>query len=124
MLRIALAVIAAYAAWSLVWVGLGHAAFALVPGALDEQQRVVSLPITLGLLVVSFACSLLSGYLSSLIARGRRAATITTAALLLLTGIGVQSAAWGSWPVWFHAVFLGAILPLNWVGAGLRRRAG
>ena len=124
MMRAILAVIAGYAAWTVIWLG-GNALF------FGEAARVAAsgkaytavLPL-LGVVVLSMVCSLVAGVLAARIAGGKAAAAVlVTALLLLVTGIGVQFSVWSLMPLWYHLVFLGLIVPVTLAGGRLKRAA-
>ena len=127
MVRAVLGVIAGYAVWTVIWLGVGLTVFAASAKAAGEGQAVSDAGVLAGYLVLSVACSLAAGLVAGLVG-GRKGwgAAIVTAVLLLLTGIGVQAGAWELMPVWYHLSFLVLLVPVTLVGAKLvcKRAAG
>lgn len=118
MLRAALAVIAGYAVWTVIWLAGGAGVAAAFPGAFPEEGRFEQAPPLIALLVLSLVCSLAAGASCGAIAKSSRPVLIT-AILLLITGIGVQAAAWSSYPLWYHIPFLALLIPATGVGGHL-----
>lgn len=124
-MRAVLAVVAGYALWTVLWLGGGAALGAAFPDELEAftEGEALTDPAYLGAsLVLSFFCSLLGGFAGARIARERaRGAVLVLALLLLATGLGVQLSVWELMPVWYHLVFLAALVPLTLLGG--RRQA-
>ena len=115
MLRAALAVIVGYVIWSTLWL-FGNVGVAVVwPEVADPEAAEIPRNALLSTLGLSFVCSLISGLVAGKIRRGR--AVVVMAVLLLATGIAVQIEHWERLPLWYHLVFLAAIVPLCLVGA-------
>ncbi len=64
-----------------------------------------------------------AGYLVAAIARPSRLPVIVAAALLLLLGgsIHLHEPTWSTFPLWYHIVFIGSIMPAVLIGGWLRR---
>lgn len=119
-MKTAVAVIVGYLVWTALWLG-GNAAFfgeaAKVVGAGEKYTPTGPLAAVIALSVV---CSIAAGIVAAKIAKDRaRAAVMTTAVLLLLTGIGVQAGVWSLMPTWYHLVFLALLVPVTWAGGRL-----
>ena len=72
--------------------------------------------------VLSVVCSLAAGITVAMGApRAVPRGLTVLAVLLLVTGVGVQAAAWTLMPVWYHLVFLGLLVPGCLLGARLKR---
>ncbi|MBK7404291.1 MAG: hypothetical protein IPJ41_06560 [Phycisphaerales bacterium] len=121
MLRATLAVITGYALWTILWLGGGAGIFVAFPAAFPEGGPYVEPRPLLAFLALSLLCSLAAGAVCRAIARAHRPVTIT-AVLLFLTGIGVQAAAWSSYPLWFQLAFLIPLVPVTLLGARLVQR--
>lgn len=118
MMRSISAVIAGYAAWTALWLIGGVALIAAF--SVDPTAETISNAGYLGgALTLSVACSLLGGFVCGLIARGKPVTGWVLGALLLLTGIGVQTAAWSTMPVWYHVPFLLLLVPVTLIGVRL-----
>jgi len=113
------AVVAGYAIWTVVWLVGG---FGIMKAFADRfmNDRTEDPGVLLVILGNAVVCSLAAGMTSKMIQnrKGSRA-HIVLAALLLLTGIGVQAAAWDSAPAWYHIVFLISIVPITLAGAAM-----
>lgn len=124
MLRAVIAVIAGYAAWTLIWVGSHSTIFAeagkiAARGELNTNSRTL-----LGMIALSIVCSLAAGLACGLITPARRGPALTLGLLLLATGLGVQLTAWKLFPVWYHLTFLALVVPVTLLGAALAARLG
>ncbi|MCX5690445.1 MAG: hypothetical protein NTV94_11795 [Planctomycetota bacterium] len=118
MIRAAIAVIVGYIVWSAIWVGANAALFSGAAEAVSKQEPVTQMPVLLGLLVTSVICSLVAGAVCGGIKPSVSAAAVL-GALLLLTGIGVQSSLWNLMPLWYHAAFLLLLIPVTMQAARL-----
>ncbi|REJ79946.1 MAG: hypothetical protein DWQ30_14370 [Acidobacteria bacterium] len=119
MKRRILAVVVGYAVWTALWLGGNALFFSELAAAAQAGEAITDGGALAGVLGLSFVCSLIAGLVTASIWASRRVALIT-GALLLLTGIGVQASAWSLMPVWYHLVFLAAIVPLVLLGARMR----
>jgi hypothetical protein len=88
--------------------------------AAAELSYGFTLPMMIMRLMMSAACSLLSGYVAGWIERGDKAGWIAGLTLLLLflpDHIGL----WGRFPAWYHLIFLASLPLLGWAGSRLRK---
>lgn len=123
MIRTILAILAGYTAWTALWLTGNNVLFPEATRVVGEGQAYTSAGPLAGVIVLSIVCSLVAGLLTARIARQRAAgAVVIMAALLLLTGIGVQFGVWALMPVWYHLVFLLLLVPMSLVGGRLGRR--
>lgn len=120
-MRAVLAVIAGYAAWTILWLGLNATLAAVLPDSYDESGVTNSAGLLVGTLAASAVISVVAGWLTARIATPR--AAVWTAAALLLTGIGVQISYWSLLPVWYHLAFLILLAPATIFGGSLRSGA-
>lgn len=123
MLRAILAVIAAYAVWTIIWL-TGNALFFSDAAEVVGRGEPYTKPGPLGaVLALSVVCSLAAGIMAALVGGKRaRTAAIVTAALLLLTGVAVQAGVWKLMPLWYHLSFLIMLVPITLLGARLAPR--
>lgn len=121
MFRPIIAVVVGFAVWSAFWLGGNALFFANAADAVKAGTPITDVPTLVGLLTLSVGCSAVAGFCVAGIApRGKtKVPVLITAILLLLVGIGVQSSAWSLMPVWYHATFLGLLVPVT-VIAGRR----
>jgi hypothetical protein len=127
MIRKILAVIAGSALWTVLWFGCNALlkSVGLLP-AFDGSAR-FNAPLPLGLLLLSsIVFSVLAGYTTAALAGGddrSRLGTVWVLAVLqLLFGIFAQAQFWNVLPLWYHLLFLLALVPATIVGGRLRVR--
>lgn len=120
MLRAILAIIAAFALWTTLWL-IGNALFFSDAAEVVGRGEPYTDPGPLaGVLALSLVCSLVAGLTAALIGGKRaRAAAIVAGVLLLLTGIGVQAGVWDRMPLWYHLSFLILLVPVTLLGSRL-----
>lgn len=134
MVRIILAIIGGFLAWSILWVGSDQVFMALSPDwygahqlgfekAFTNKSAFTSdTTILLMHLVRATIITIAVGYLTAMIAGEKSWSTVILGVLLLLFGIGVQAMAWNYVPVWYHIIFLLLLLPLTVAGGRLGTR--
>jgi len=132
MVRIILAVIGGFLAWSILWVGTDQVMMTIWPewyGAHQlgfEKAMTNNAPfaadtsILLMHLIRAVLITLVAGYLTALIAGENKRSTLGLGILLLLFGIGVQAMAWSYLPIWYHLIFLALLIPMTIAGGRLR----
>ena len=131
MLRIILGVIVGFIVWSVLWVG-GDAILSLIsPGwwgktssefrAAVENKTPYSLDsiVLILLLVKSVVISVISGFVTAIIARENSKSTLVLGILLVLFGIFIQSMHWNYMPLWYHIPFLLLLIPMTVMGGKL-----
>ena len=119
MIRNILAAIAGSAAWTVLW--LGYNALLRRSGLLpfDGTARFdAPLPLLL-LLAGSVLFSVLAGYLTAAIAREKSGSVRVLAVLQLAFGIFAEAQFWNLLPVWYHLLFLFALVPATLFGGRL-----
>jgi hypothetical protein len=120
MLRAVIGIIVGYAVWTVIWLGGNAIIFMDIAESIGRGQAYLKPGPYLGVLALSIFCSLAGGASAAAIAPQRaRSATIVLAALLLLTGIGVQIGVWDMMPLWYHLSFLGLLVPTVLAGGRL-----
>ena len=118
------AVVAGFLLWSVLWLGFGAAAQALLPELVQAGQPLTHAGLLLGFVLFSAAISTLSGYLcAALGGASRRGAVWALAIVLLVVGVGVEVSSWALTPAWYHIVFLALLVPAT-VWGGARRITG
>jgi hypothetical protein len=118
--RAILGVIAGYVVWTVIWLAGNNLIFARAAETVAGGRRLVEVGLLLGILVLSVVCSLAAGAVTAAVARLKaRPSVLVMAALLLVTGIGVQATVWNLMPAWYHLTFLVLIVPVCLVGARL-----
>ena len=132
MVRIILGAIAGFIVWSILWVG-SDALFSAISAdwkktSTDFQEAVaantpyaLSSTVLIALLVKSFIVSIISGFITALIAKENTKSTFVLGILLLLFGIFVQYSHWNYMPLWYHIPFLIMLIPMAVLGGKLRK---
>jgi len=72
-------------------------------------------------LLLGAVSTLAAGFVAGYICDKHRGTVLVTGAFLLLLFLPVHFALWNKFPVWYHLVFLGSLVPLTWAGAELRK---
>lgn len=132
MVRIILAIVAGYILWTILWLG-SDAIFSLVSAdwakkSTDFRAAVENnIPyapdsmILVMLLVKSVIITIISGFLTALIAREHIKSTAALGIFLLISGIFVQFMHWNYMPLWYHVSFLLMLIPMTILGGKLRK---
>ncbi len=112
-----LSVVGGYIIWTLVFLGGGAGIRAAFASAHTPDGGTTSVGVLLAYLVLSFAASVLAGFAATRLSKSHTVRTVLIlSGLLLATGIPVQVSVWDTMPVWYHLAFLGALVPLTWMG--------
>jgi hypothetical protein len=132
MLRIALAVIAGFIAWMILWVGIERIISVIWP-AFGVHQAAFQAAIENGSpftadtsallthIVLGSIVSVVSGFLAALVAGENRRAPLVFGFLLLIMGLLKAAMSWPLVPVWYHIIFTAVLLPMAIVGGKLKR---
>jgi hypothetical protein len=122
MKRAIFAVVAGLVVWMVVATLLN---FGLRAGIAGYTQAEPALTFTLGMkvarLILGALASLAAGAAAGLIAPLKTAPRWVLGAMILAVFIPVHIQIWAKFPVWYHLVFLGTLLPLVVLGATLTR---
>lgn len=117
-MRSAIAVIAGFLLWTVIWLGVSSLISIAMPDSFNADGSSDSALILLILLVLSVICSWLSGNLVSHI---KMSASMTPAwvlgLILLLVELFLQISLWTAFPIWYHIPFLGLLIPATILGA-------
>lgn len=123
--RSILAVVAGFIAWSILWLLSNIAIAGAFPEAFREDGTTQSVGILVLLLFDSATFSLLSGWLTGFVAKGREMHHgLVLGIVLLAVGVAVQIGYWDVMPLWYHLIFLVLLLPMAALGGKLRQNAG
>lgn len=135
MLRIALAVIAGFFAWLIVWVGNELALSALWPQWFGAQQRAFQAALENGdefkpetsFLLTQVVCgalvSILSGFLTALIAGEHKRSELILGLLLTVLGLLKAGLSWPYVPLWYHLSFTAMLMPMTMLRGRLKNAA-
>ena len=119
-MRAVVAVAVGYGAWTAIWLGGNALLFGDATEVIEAGTRYTAAVPLLGVIALSILCSLVAGVATAAIAKSRsRGALLVVAALLLVTGIGVQAGVWTLMPAWYHLTFLVLLIPMVLTGGKL-----
>lgn len=122
MKRSILALVAGLALWALVATLLNRGLRAGLPGyALAEPTLTFTLGMKVARLILAALASLAAGATTGRIAPSRRGLPWLLGAIILTAFIPAHVQLWARFPVWYHLVFLGTLVPLVALGAALTR---
>jgi hypothetical protein len=122
MTRLIFAFVAGLVLWLVVatLLNLGLRA-GLADYALAEPTMSFTLGMKVARLILGALASLAAGAAAGLIAPSRTGLPWVLGAVVLAAFIPVHVQLWGKFPVWYHLVFLGTLVPLVVLGAALTR---
>jgi hypothetical protein len=119
-LRAVLAIIAGFVVWFAVATVGNFAVRLLFPGYAEvEKSMNFSLGMLLARLVLGAGGSIAAGVACAAIASSPRWPRYVLAFLLLALFIPVHVFLWDKFPIWYHILFLGSLVPLVVLGARL-----
>ena len=122
MLRSIAAVIASYVLWSVLWVACNSLLKALGVLPADDTIPVSEVVPLSALLLGSFVFSIIAGYVVVAIKKSNATIPVVVlGGLLLASGIVVELQYWKLMPIWYHIVFLAALIPMCFVGARIKK---
>ena len=122
MKRSILAFVAGLAVWVLVVSLLNRGLRLALPGyATAEPQMTFSLGMMAARLVLGVLASLAAGAAASAVAPTNTAVSWVLGAVLLVAFIPAHIRLWAKFPVWYHLVFLGSLVPFVVLGAAFAR---
>jgi len=130
MLRIVFGVTAGFISWLIVWVGSEKILSAIWPAfgahqrAFEEavkngSQFTADTTMLLTHIVLGSIVSVMSGFLSALIARENLRAPLVLGFLLLAVGLLKAVMSWPYVPIWYHVIFTAILLPMAIMGGKL-----
>lgn len=122
MKRSILAVVIGFFLW---WVVATLLNLGLRAGLAGYTQAEPTMAFTLSMkvarLILGALASLAAGAATGLIAPSKKAVPWVLGAIILALFIPVHIQLWAKFPVWYHLVFLGTLVPLVALGAALTR---
>jgi hypothetical protein len=119
-LRAVLAIIAAFVAWFAV-ATIGNIAIRLLlPGYAEVEKAMdFSLSMQIARLVLGAASSISAGVVCAAVAPRTRLPGYIFSILLLAMFVPVHVSLWDKFPIWYHIIFLGSLVPLVILGTRL-----
>jgi hypothetical protein len=122
MIRSIFAVVVGLVVWMLVATLLNFGLRAGLAGyALAEPTMTFTLGMKIARLILGALASLAAGAAAGLIAPSKTSPRWVLGAIILALFIPVHIQLWAKFPVWYHLVFLGTLLPLVLWGAAFAR---
>lgn len=122
-MRSFVAVVAGVAVWTVLWLGGNQGLMALLPEHLRAGQPIEHVGALLFLIVFSSVLSVLAGWTTAALAPRPPMNHVWALALVQLSlGIFFQASAWALFPLWYHVIFLGLVVPMTLWGGTLRTR--
>jgi peptidoglycan/LPS O-acetylase OafA/YrhL len=123
MRRLIIVLVAGLVLWVLVATLLNHGLRAGLPGyASAEPTMTFTLGMKVARLILGALASLAAGAATGRIAPSRTGLPWVLGAIILAAFIPIHVQLWTKFPVWYHLVFLGTLVPLVALGAALTRR--
>ncbi|HYV39924.1 MAG TPA: hypothetical protein VE988_29830 [Gemmataceae bacterium] len=131
MLRIVLAVIAGFFAWSILWFGGEKILSAIWPDGYGVHQQAFEAAIKNGgeftadttllliHIVLGSIVSVMSGFLAARISGENKRAPLVLGFLLLAMGLLKMVMSWPYVPIWYHVIFTALLLPMTMMGGRL-----
>jgi hypothetical protein len=117
MLRAIGAIAAGFIVWTVLFLGSNALLTLITPDSFNPDGSTDSAALLALVLVLSIVSSIVSGWVTARIARVHAfGSSVALGVLLLVVGIGVQLQSWEAMPLWYHLLFLGALLPAVLVG--------
>ena len=132
MVRMVSGVIAGFLAWAIMWFGIETIFSALWPEWFGTHQIAFQAAIehgnpftpdtTILLMHIALASivSVMSGFLSALIAGESKRVPLVLGFLLLAVGLLKAGMSWAYVPVWYHVLFAAILLPMTIIGGKLK----
>lgn len=123
MLRSISAVVTGFILWTVLWLGSNSLLSVITPGSYNEDGSTDSQLLMLLILVISVLLSLLAGYVTARIVGTSTSGPIWALGIVLLAvGLFVQISFWALFPLWYHILFLGLLIPAVLAGSRLFNR--
>ena len=124
MKRAVYALVAGLVMWALVATLLNRGLRLGLPGyAAAEPTLAFTLGMKVARLILGALSSLAAGAVAGWIAASRRGLPWLLGAIILAAFIPVHVQLWAKFPAWYHLTFLGTLVPLVVLGAGMARQS-
>ena len=124
MKRAVYALVSGLVLWILVVSLLNRGLRIALPGyALAEPSMTFTLGMKVARLILGGLASLAAGATAGLIAPSKKGVPWLLGAIVLAAFIPIHVQLWAKFPVWYHLIFLGTLVPLVGLGAKLRPQA-
>jgi hypothetical protein len=135
MVRIILAVIVGFFVWTILWLGseqvlsilspdwFGAHQIAFEKASFNREAYTLDSTILVVNLFRGILITIITGYLTAIIAGENKTSTLVLGFCLLLFGLFVVFVTWSMIPIWYHALFSLMLIPLTILGGRLRSLA-
>ena len=121
MFRSIASVVTGVVVWGVLWVGINSGLASAMPDSFDANGITTEPGLLAVFMAVSMVLSVLAGWLCAAIAPSNPMKHVgVLAAIQLLIGVGVQASAWSLMPLWYHLIFLAAVVPMHLLGGKIR----
>ncbi len=121
--RYIISVVIGFIIWTALWLGSNAALQASMPNAFETSGATSNTSVLVGILGIAILVSLVSGYITMIIAAGKTMTPVAVLGIALVAvGIFVQIQFWNVMPIWYHLSFLAALLPCSVIGGLIRLR--
>lgn len=132
MVRIILAVIVGFLVWTILWLGSEQVLSMLSPdwwgahqiafekAVFNKEAYTVDSTILAVNLFRGILITIITGYLTAIIAGENKTSTLVLGVCLLIFGLYIVFMTWAMIPVWYHALFSLMLIPLTILGGRLK----
>mgnify|MGYP001455761020 CR=1 FL=1 len=132
MIRLVLAVIVGFLAWSIMWVGservlsiaspdwFGAHQIAFEKATLNKEAYTPDTTILILNIVRGTLVTIMTGFLAALISGENKRSTPILGVLLVAFGLVVVVMTWQIIPLWYHVMFTLMLIPMTIVGGRLK----
>ena len=132
MIRLVLAVIVGFLAWSIMWVGservlsiaspdwFGAHQIAFEKATLNKEAYTPDTTILILNIVRGTLVTIMTGFLTALISGENKRSALILGVLLVAFGLVVVVMTWQIIPLWYHVMFTLMLIPMTIVGGRLK----
>ena len=118
-----LSVVGGFLVWTVCWLGFNSIISMAMPDQFNADGTTDSVGMFLTFLVASALISVLSGWvLPKLAKRSDTRLAWILGGILFAVGLLVQIGFWDAFPVWYHLLFLGLLIPATLFGHSLSKQ--
>jgi hypothetical protein len=132
MIRIILGVIIGFIAWTIIWLGSEQVlilsldwyrdhSYAFQKAMFNKEPFDPSTTILCMNIIRGIIASVMTGFLTAIIAGENRRSPLILGIFLLIVGIYFEIVAWNYLPMWYHFAFLLLLIPATIVGGKLKK---
>jgi hypothetical protein len=123
MVRSVIAIVVGFLVIGVLATGADYALQQVIPGAVDGNGRMTSVPLLLLTQMYVFAFAVFGCWLTARLAPNRPLQhALVLGALGLAFNVVGTIARWDNAPAWYHVIALMLVMPAAWIGGRLRER--